>query len=29
MNMIVLGRKLGFEAKREPDSGDNELAIHL
>ena len=28
-NMIALGKKLGFEAKREPGSGDNELVIHL
>ena len=28
-NMIALGKKLGFKAKREPESGDNELVIHL
>ncbi|MBF0259303.1 MAG: GNAT family N-acetyltransferase, partial [Desulfamplus sp.] len=28
-NMIALGRKLGFEVKREAGSGDNELVIHL
>jgi len=24
-----LGKKLGFEIKRDPDSGDNELVIHF
>ena len=28
-NMLALGKKLGFEIKREPDSGDNELVIHF
>jgi acetyltransferase len=28
-NMLALGKKLGFEIKKEPDSGDNELVIHL
>ena len=28
-NMIALGKKLGFETRREPGSGDNELVIHL
>ena len=28
-NMLALGKKLGFEIKRDPDSGDNELAIHF
>jgi GNAT superfamily N-acetyltransferase len=28
-NMLALGKKLGFDIKREPDSGDNELVIHL
>jgi len=26
--MLALGKMLGFEIKREPDSGDNELIIH-
>jgi len=28
-NMLALGKKLGFEIKRDADSGDNELVIHL
>jgi acetyltransferase len=28
-NMLALGEKLGFEIKREPDSGDNELVIRF
>ena len=28
-NMLALGKKLGFEIKRDPDSGDNKLVIHL
>ena len=28
-NMLSLGKKLGFEIKREPDSGDIELVIHF
>jgi len=28
-NMLALGKKLGFEMKREPDSGDKELIIHF
>ena len=28
-NMLALGKKLGFEMKREPDSGDNQLIIHF
>ncbi len=28
-NMLSLGKKLGFEIKRDPDSGDNELVIHF
>jgi acetyltransferase len=28
-NMLALGKKLGFDTKREPDSGDNELVIHF
>ncbi|MFZ3049024.1 MAG: GNAT family N-acetyltransferase [Desulfatirhabdiaceae bacterium] len=28
-NMLALGKKLGFEMKREPDSGDKELMIHF
>ena len=28
-NMLALGKKLGFEIKKEPDSGDNELVIQL
>jgi len=28
-NMLSLGKKLGFEIKRAPDSGDNELVIHF
>jgi acetyltransferase len=28
-NMLALGKKLGFEIKRDPDSGDNELVIHF
>jgi acetyltransferase len=28
-NMLALGKKLGFEIKRDPDSGDNQLVIHL
>ncbi|MBF0302714.1 MAG: GNAT family N-acetyltransferase [Desulfamplus sp.] len=28
-NMIALGKKLGFEVAREPESGDNKLVIHL
>ncbi len=28
-NMLALGKKLGFGAKREPDSGDNELTIYF
>ena len=28
-NMLALGKKLGFDIKREPDSGDNELVIHF
>jgi acetyltransferase len=27
--MLALGKKLGFDIKREPDSGDNELVIHF
>jgi acetyltransferase len=27
-NMLALGKKLGFEIKRDP-TGDNELVIHL
>jgi acetyltransferase len=28
-NMLALGKKLGFEMKREPDSGDNQLIIRF
>ncbi|MFC1815648.1 GNAT family N-acetyltransferase [Thermodesulfobacteriota bacterium] len=28
-NMLALGKKLGFEIKRDTDSGDNELVIHF
>lgn len=28
-NMLALGKKLGFEIKRDADSEDNELVIHL
>jgi hypothetical protein len=28
-NMLALGKKLGFDIKRAPDSGDNELVIHF
>jgi acetyltransferase len=28
-NMLALGKRLGFDIKREPDSGDNELVIHF
>jgi acetyltransferase len=28
-NMLALGKKLGFDIKREPDSGENELVIHF
>ncbi len=28
-NMLGLGKKLGFEIKKAPDSGNNELVIHL
>ena len=28
-NMLALGKKLGFEAKRDLDDGDNRLAIHF
>ncbi len=28
-NMLALGKKLGFGIKRDADSGDNELVIHL
>lgn len=28
-NMLALGKKLGFDIKREPDSGDKELVIHF
>lgn len=28
-NMIALGKKLGFEIKRDSDSGDNRLVIHF
>jgi acetyltransferase len=28
-NMLALGKKLGFEVKREPESGDKELIIHF
>ena len=28
-NMLALGKKLGFDMKREPGSGDNELVIHF
>ena len=28
-NMIALGKRLGFETKREPGSGENKLVIHL
>ena len=28
-NMLALGKKLGFDIKKEPDSGDNELVIHF
>jgi len=28
-NMLALGKKLGFEIKRDPDCGDNELLIHF
>ena len=28
-NMLALGKKLGFEIKRDPDYGDNELVIHF
>ena len=27
--MLALGKKLGFDIKREPDSGDKELMIHF
>ncbi|MEE4603247.1 MAG: bifunctional acetate--CoA ligase family protein/GNAT family N-acetyltransferase [Desulfobacteraceae bacterium] len=28
-NMLALGKKLGFDIKRDPDCGDNELVIHF
>ena len=28
-NMLALGKKLGFDIKREPDSGDDALVIHF
>ena len=28
-NMLALGKKLGFEAKRDLDDGDNRLVIHF
>jgi acetyltransferase len=28
-NMLALGKKLGFEAKRGLDAGDNRLVIHF
>jgi acetyltransferase len=28
-NMLALGKKLGFEAKRDPGAGDNRLVIHF
>ena len=28
-NMLALGKKLGFEAKRDLDAGDNRLVIHF
>ena len=28
-NMLALGKRLGFVIKRDPDSGDNELVIHI
>ena len=28
-NMLALGKELGFELKRDPDSGDNALVIHF
>ena len=28
-NMLALGKKLGFEIKRDADSADNELVIHF
>ncbi|MDX9787972.1 MAG: GNAT family N-acetyltransferase [Desulfobacterales bacterium] len=28
-NMLMLGKKLGFEINKDPDSGDNELVIHF
>ena len=28
-NMLALGKKLGFDIKKEPDSRDNELVIHF
>lgn len=28
-NMLMLGKKLGFEIKRDPDTSDNNLVIHL
>jgi hypothetical protein len=27
--MLALGKKLGFEIKRDADAGDNELVIHF
>ena len=27
--MLSLGKELGFELKRDPDSGDNALVIHF
>jgi acetyltransferase len=27
--MLALGKRLGFDIKREPDCGDNELMIHF
>jgi acetyltransferase len=28
-NMLALGKRLGFEIKRDPDYGDNALAVHF
>jgi len=28
-NMLALGKKLGFDTKRDPDSGENELTIYF
>jgi acetyltransferase len=28
-NMIALGKKLGFDIRKEPDTGENELVIHF